>query len=218
MKTEECGAKARSTSLPCKKPVERGRSRCRIHGGATPRGIASPHFVHGKYSQDLPPQLLLRYLEARDDPELLSLRDDVAVLEALIKEKFAQIRDGETGPDWTAVLNQFEDLVDNFQTWDWTKQEQALRELGALLTDRRNEAVVLDEILGLMDQKARLAMAEHKRLVRLQQTMTVEQALTLASILADIVRRNVKDPEALRIIQAEWTEVTNAPPVRSSPR
>ena len=54
-------------------------------------------------------------------------------------------------------------------------------------------------------------MAEHKRLVHLQQTMTVEQALTLASILADIVRRNVKDPEALRIIQAEWVEATNSP-------
>jgi len=180
--------------------------------------MASPHYVHGRYAQDFPPHLLLRYLEARNDPEPLSLRDDVAVLETLIKEKFAQIRDGDTGPDWTAVLDQFEDLDENFQKWDWTKQEQALRDLGALLTGRRNEALVLDEIRDLMDQKARLAMAEHKRLVHLQQTMTVEQALTLASILADIVRRNVKDPETLRIIQAEWVEVTNAPPVRPSPR
>jgi len=181
--------------------------------------MASPHYVHGKYSRELPPRLLRRYLESRNDPELLSLRDDVAVIEALIREKLASLRDGETGPDWTAVLHQFEDLARSFRKWDWTKQRKALEDLGALLKDRqRTESATMAEIRDLIDQKARLAMAEHKRLFRLQQTMTVEQALTLASILADIVRRNVPDPKVLRAIQAELTEVTNALPARSRHR
>src|SRR4051812_792158 len=92
MKTPECGAKARSTGLPCRKAAEPGRSRCRLHGGATPRGIASPHFIDGRYSLEFPPRLRSRYVEACNDPELLSLRDDVAVIETFIREKFAQIR------------------------------------------------------------------------------------------------------------------------------
>lgn len=34
----------------CEAPPERGRARCRIHGGATPTGRDSPHFIHGRDS------------------------------------------------------------------------------------------------------------------------------------------------------------------------
>lgn len=37
-KAERCGAKCRGTGLPCERPVLKGRTRCRLHGGATPRG------------------------------------------------------------------------------------------------------------------------------------------------------------------------------------
>ncbi|RUP17123.1 HGGxSTG domain-containing protein [Methylobacterium sp.] len=33
-----CGAKARSTGEPCRQTPAKGRTRCRFHGGATPRG------------------------------------------------------------------------------------------------------------------------------------------------------------------------------------
>jgi hypothetical protein len=48
---EHCGAKTRN-GTPCKAPKVKGRSRCRKHGGSTPRGATSPHFQHGFYSQD----------------------------------------------------------------------------------------------------------------------------------------------------------------------
>lgn len=35
-----CGALARSTGQPCQKPALKGCARCRVHGGATPRGDA----------------------------------------------------------------------------------------------------------------------------------------------------------------------------------
>jgi len=206
-----CGALNKGTRTRCKNPAMQN-GRCRMHGGATPRGLANASTTNGRYSQDMPTRMMDRYLISRQDPELLSLRDDVAVIETLIKEKLAAVRDGDTGPDWTAVLDQFEAIAENFQKWEWTKQKKALEDLGALLKDRqRTEAAAMEEVRDLMDQKARLATMEHRRLVDLQQTMTVEQALTLASVLADIVRRNVKDPEALRIIQAEWVEATNSP-------
>jgi len=50
-----CGAKTKSGSA-CRRPPVAGRTRCRLHGGATPYGIASPHFRHGlrsKYVSDI---------------------------------------------------------------------------------------------------------------------------------------------------------------------
>jgi hypothetical protein len=42
-----CGARNRSGS-PCQaRPMPNGR--CRMHGGATPGGVASPHFKQGRY-------------------------------------------------------------------------------------------------------------------------------------------------------------------------
>jgi glucans biosynthesis protein len=47
--TPRCGAKRRD-GLPCQKPRARGRSRCRLHGGApgsgAPRGEANGRYSH----------------------------------------------------------------------------------------------------------------------------------------------------------------------------
>lgn len=64
--------------------MENGR--CRIHGGATPSGIALPQFRTGRYSKALPGGLRERYEQALGDEELLSLRDEVALLDARIAE------------------------------------------------------------------------------------------------------------------------------------
>jgi len=46
--------------------------------------VASPHFRHGRWSKDLPIQLAQRYEAARQDEELLSLRDEIALVDAQI--------------------------------------------------------------------------------------------------------------------------------------
>lgn len=48
--TPRCGAKRRD-GLPCQKPKAKGRTRCRLHGGApasgAPRGEANGRYSHG---------------------------------------------------------------------------------------------------------------------------------------------------------------------------
>lgn len=82
--SRQCTARSKRSGERCKKPAMRGRTVCRSHGGATPRGIASTNFRHGRWSKDLPAQLASRYEEARHDPELLSLRDEIALVDAQI--------------------------------------------------------------------------------------------------------------------------------------
>lgn len=45
-----CLAKTKNGS-PCQRFPLRNRTRCRLHGGLTPRGAAHPSFKHGEYSK-----------------------------------------------------------------------------------------------------------------------------------------------------------------------
>lgn len=46
----QCTATSKRTGQRCHKPAMIDRTVCQIHGGKTPRGVASPHFHHGRYS------------------------------------------------------------------------------------------------------------------------------------------------------------------------
>ena len=80
----QCTATSKRSGEQCRKPAMQGRTVCRAHGGATPRGTASPHYRHGRWSKDLPTQLVQRYQEARLDEDLLSLREEVALVDMQI--------------------------------------------------------------------------------------------------------------------------------------
>ena len=51
MVKRRCGAPTRTTGAPCKRPVVKGRKRCKQHGGKSPQGKASPHFKHGIFTR-----------------------------------------------------------------------------------------------------------------------------------------------------------------------
>lgn len=47
-----CGAKCKRTGQACKNPVVNGSTKCRLHGGKSPRGAMASQFSHGYYSRD----------------------------------------------------------------------------------------------------------------------------------------------------------------------
>ncbi len=100
-----CGAKTRQ-GTPCARRPARGRTRCRLHGGATPRGRASPHFKTGEYSKFLPDSLIGRYEEAQADSDLRSLHRDIAILQVRIVELCQLVRhDGSPETDrWWGMI------------------------------------------------------------------------------------------------------------------
>src|SRR5438067_9697369 len=95
---DKCGARRRDGGDCCQPAMKNGR--CRMHGGKTPRGLASPKTRSGRYSKDLPTRILARYQEAMQDPELLSVKHDVALLHSLIHDRLATWAADAAGPDW----------------------------------------------------------------------------------------------------------------------
>src|SRR4051794_509990 len=85
-----CGAKTRSGGRCRAIPIQPS-GRCRLHGGASLRGLAAPAWKSGRHSAYLPTDLRARYLRARGDPELLSLKDDLSLVDARIGELLGRL-------------------------------------------------------------------------------------------------------------------------------
>lgn len=79
-----CGAQTRA-GTPCKKPPLKGRSRCRLHGGLTPVGADSPHFIHGLRSKHMGSALsdVMTSLEEKPTHEMLAVDSEIRILTAL---------------------------------------------------------------------------------------------------------------------------------------
>jgi hypothetical protein len=62
-----CNAKTRAGGLCQNAPMANGR--CRMHGGKSLRGIASPRYKHGRYSKDVLGRLVGEWLAAHPTSE-----------------------------------------------------------------------------------------------------------------------------------------------------
>jgi hypothetical protein len=58
--------------------------RCRLHGGASLAGVASPTWKNGRWSKYLPAHLAARFQEGLNDRQLMQLRQDTALIDAAL--------------------------------------------------------------------------------------------------------------------------------------
>ena len=96
------GHKRKSDGKPCTRRAM-ANGCCYVHGGPTPKGIASPHFKHGKYSDHIPTRLSSRFHESLSDPELTNQRSDIALLDARLCDVLDSVSNQESGELWQAL-------------------------------------------------------------------------------------------------------------------
>ena len=73
-----------------------GKTRCALHGGKSLAGPAHGNWKHGMYSTVLPGALGTHYATARQNPALVALSEQIALVDAKVFELFEQVRD--SGP------------------------------------------------------------------------------------------------------------------------
>lgn len=203
-----CGAKTRS-GTPCQqRPMPNGR--CYMHGGPTPVGIALPQFRTGRHSKYMPARLIERYQASLSDPELLNLRDDIALIDARLTALLERVDIGESATLWEQVS----DAWDAYQRvrGNGTKTEvEALGLVDWLIRRGTNEYRAWAEVQTAIEQRRKLTDSEQKRLVAMQQMVTAEQALGFVAALQDSVRRHVSDRAILQAIALDMAALVNRP-------
>jgi hypothetical protein len=206
-----CGASIKNGSRRCQTKQVLSNGRCRMHGGTVKRGLASPNTKTGRYSLDLPTRVLARYEAAMADPTLLSLKDDIALVQAAIAQTLDEIKDAEMRPDLDAILGSVEKISAEWQTWDWTKMQGEMARLKELIVGRQSERQAMREVRELVREKARLIEQENRLLLDKEQMVSIEQYILAMQALGSAVRRLVDDPITLRAIDAEFRRIASAP-------
>jgi hypothetical protein len=206
-----CGAKTRHGTGRCGSWPVKGRNRCRMHGGKTPVGTACKHFRSGRYSAYVPARLRARYEQAQADAELLSLRSEVALVDARLAELLSRVDSGESGQLWADLKKAHQEFTVAKRGQDVARMRTALARVEHLIDRAVDDHQAWAEIAELLEQRRRLAESEQKRLVSLQQMMHVEDALLLVRRLSDIITVHIADRKILSAILVDMQQFTGPP-------
>lgn len=194
-----CGRQLARTNPPryCMGKPNKGSTACRLHGGKSLGGVASPTFRNGKYSKYMPKHLKKIEREVNVDPELLSLRDDLVVQTSWIAHKLNEFN--RTPPP------SYEALLTLFRHWRKAKkpeEKEALSEqLEQVLQQGRSVAAyhasLEESIRTLIQERTKTAQAEWKRLHDLNALVPFEQVAVLLDSLLLLIREVVGDERKL---------------------
>lgn len=205
----KCQAK-RTNGEPCKANAITGMRVCRVHGGKTPKGVASVHFKTGKYSKDLPTRLIGRYQEAMNDTALLEMRADIALIESRLGDLLSRVDTNESGVLWKRTQAAYYELSESFKTQDATLIGSAMSKLVKCIKAGNDDYLAWDEVTKALDQRRRLVESERKRLVEAKQTISAEQIMVLLTAILDTLRRHITDRRVLNSISSDISRLISA--------
>lgn len=168
-----------------------------MHGGKTPRGLASTKFKTGRYSKDIPARLIASYELTRSDPRILEQREEIALIHARILDLIQRVDSGESGHLWRSIRKQYETLVEAIREQDRDRMRLALAALDQLITRGTTDYKAWEEVTHQIDRKQRLIESERKREVELQQVITMDQMLVFMKVQQDAILKVVTDKRQL---------------------
>ena len=191
-----------------------GTNVCYVHGGPTPKGIAAPSFKHGRYSKSIPDRLSERYQESIKDPEILALREEVAITDARLTDLLSRVDTGESGVLWKTAQSAFFDFRNANASGDQDKMTVALTALNRILNLDVDDYKAWDEVGKTLEQRRKLVESERKRLVDMEQMITVERTMVLLSAVISVIRDNVTDRKTLHKISKDIGQLVSSNVVR----
>jgi hypothetical protein len=198
-----CGRKKRDGSL-CEQPAM-ANGACKMHGGKSLAGIASPVLTRqGRYSKHLPVRLKEQFEQAVGDGELLALREDIALLDSRLNDVLASASNGEAGELWNSLKEARRAYVSASGKDAEEKRRDAISTILWLIDEGYQEWQSWKDIRFMLQERRQLVESERKRLVDMQQMITAERANVMLLRIQDIIRTHVRDSDTLQSIAEEF--------------
>lgn len=150
----KCAAKAKSTGKRCKNDAMPGMRVCGIHGGKTPKGEASPHFKHGKFSKYMPERLKQRFEEAEQDTQTGILQRNISIRDALLVDRLKSL-DGlpDSSKAWETMRKLIDDQKKAFKNEDYGAVVLSYEEIDRLIDDAMLMHHAIADINDLMKEQ-----------------------------------------------------------------
>lgn len=220
--SEICGAKLRNKDGVCGSKSLFPNNRCRLHGGKSPVGIASPQFKTGRHSKYLPVGIAEKYSLAKEDENLVALSDEIALVDSYLNERLEKLYSGESERMWLRLKSHYNSYVQALEEAQKPPKKdkegniikgidpnEILVSMGETIQRGLVEFSIYEQVQPMIEQRRRLVESEAKRMKELEQNITADKAMGIIALLADIVRRNVTDRNQLAAISNELAAAVN---------
>ena len=149
--------------------------------------------------------LLARYQESLNDPELLTIRNEVASCEAHIKGLFEALRDLPSGKRNETSAVRLAKSVRNAKAavakgLDSDGFLAVLNQFEHLLAEINDEQDIWTNLGEWMDRKQRLVESENKRMLQSETMVSAAEISTLIGGILSVLRENIKERKTLAAI------------------
>lgn len=177
----------------------RGEIRCHVHGGKTPKGLASPNLTQGGiYSKYLPVNLLSQYESLLSlGQDLFKIDDETAVVTVLLQQQLDRIESGESGMAWQRIKELYQELTvlgqrQNKSPEDIQKFNRLFVELGDVISGGSMSYGARNEAVDLVDRKRKLVADQRRDWAAKHQAMTFDRVLLLLTAMAASVTQSLE--------------------------
>lgn len=203
-----CVATSRSTGERCKNWKVGDSDRCVVHRGHNSglKGIMSNRYKTGKSSKYMPAGMLALYEESFNDRSLIEMRNDAAVIQAMIHKELEKIGDKSDAraETWTQLKKLRKELLK--AKGNPTLANALLAEMLALIGSV-DDSDYWDGVIKLTEQRRKIVTAEVDRMVKAAQFVKVEKAMALVVQMVDIVARYVDDVSIMTKIKVDVSDL-----------
>jgi len=151
--------------------------------------------VTGRYSSHLPVALRERYQAALDDPQLIELAQESAVLVTLIAEQLSVY--GDDPPNVEEMADAIKAMGDALVAGDLDAAATEYQRLTEIFLAGKGKWAALQNVIKLIEQRRRVTGTEVARLTALKQMLTVEQSMALLAAVQDILKQALDRAEGL---------------------
>ena len=202
-RSKQCKAKSKRSQRRCENPAMKGMEVCYYHGGKSKRGLDHPRYKTGmdsKYNK-APKDLQERYEKALQDPELLSMSHEVAIIDARLTHLIENSNTGDSKAAWEEVKKAVKVFRAAQHVRNTDLMAQAWLEIEEAVEKGSREHDTWEEIVRLIEQRRKVAGGEMNRRLKLGQLITARQALELVTRISGIIQKRVPD-ESIRALIA----------------
>ena len=182
--------------------------RCKVHGGRSPKGVASPHYRTGERSKyAIPHTMVAKYKQYLTDPELTHHRTQIAQVDTLLNELWKDYEEG-VGPElWKKLQEVVGKLQVAERAGDVKKSRELFEQLVYTIEHGQRHSSQGERILKYLEARRRHADSEQKRKLSEAMVYSVEEAYAFYTAMGTAIRKHVSSEQEQDAILNEIAEI-----------
>jgi hypothetical protein len=213
---EHCGAFSRTTGRPCRKPRSNGTSRCITHGGASRKMQAAGRYTGKSQSKYLPKELQAQYAEIMERPDLLSLRNEIGLVQIRINQLTQQLSTKASSTIFSDLGESWNDFKAAMSSADRNELLRLRGEIDAKILEGAAIGEKWAELIRVTKDKGHLARVEMENMIDANLMVSVEAVIMMLGVIGETAQKHVTDKKALAAITNELAKLLGAKPEKKS--